>query len=47
MKNLLRLLTANIGTVNFTGYPGVYDIYYGYLDGSGGIHCNAYELTVQ
>lgn len=41
------VLTVNIGTVNFTGYPGVYYIYYGYVDVIGDIHYNAYELTVQ
>jgi len=35
------------GTIDFTGYPGVYYIYYGYTDGGGNIYYNAYALTVQ
>lgn len=35
------------GTLDFTGSSGVFYIYYGYTDGSGNIHYNAYMLTVQ
>jgi len=38
--------TFDLGTVDFTGFADVYDIYFGYIDGSNGIHYNAYELTV-
>jgi hypothetical protein len=35
------------GTIDFTGFPNVFYIYYGYTDGNGNIHYNAYMLTVQ
>ncbi len=41
------VLTVNLGTIDFTGFPGTYDIFYGYFDVDGHIHYNAYELTIQ
>jgi hypothetical protein len=40
-------ITIGAGSINFTGYPGTYYIYFGYVDGVGTIHYNAYELIVQ
>jgi hypothetical protein len=41
------VLTIKLGTVDFTGYAGTYDIFYGYIDVDGHIHYNAYELTIK
>lgn len=41
------VLTINLGTIDFSGFPGIYDIFYGYIDIAGHIHYNAYELTIK
>ena len=39
--------TFDLGNVDLTGYPGlVFDVYYGYVNGSGDILYNVYEVTV-
>ena len=41
------VLTITLGTIDFSGYAGTYDIFYGYVDVDGNIHYNAYELSIQ
>jgi len=42
------IATFDLGNVDLTGYPGfVFDVYYGYVNGSGDIFYNVYEVTVQ
>ncbi len=41
------VLTINLGTIDFSGFPGTYDIFYGYVDVDEHIHYNAYELTIK
>jgi hypothetical protein len=41
------VLTISLGTIDFSCYPGTYDIYYGYVDQTGVIHYQAYRLVVQ
>jgi len=43
------MVTINIGagSLDFTGYPGTYYIYFGYVDDSKAINYNAYELIVK
>jgi hypothetical protein len=40
-------VTIGAGSIDFSGYPGSYYIYFGYVDGIGVNHYNAYELNVQ
>ena len=41
------VLTISLPTLDFSHYPGIYDIYYGYFDKTGVIHYQAYCLVVQ
>jgi len=40
------VLTLDLGSIDFTGFPGTYDFYFGYVDNDGNIHYNAYRLVV-
>ena len=40
------VLTLDLGSVDFTGFPGTYDFYFGYVGTDGNIYYNAYRLVV-
>lgn len=41
------VLTLDLGTIDFTGFAGTYDMYIGYVDGDGDIQYSAYRLVVE
>jgi subtilisin family serine protease len=41
------ILTLDLGIVDLTGHPGIYDLYYGYIDTAGGIRYHACRVVAE